>query len=139
MSKSIPLSPKHGVNPMIPTCFFCGQEKNMIAFMGKLPGDAEAPKYGWLYGDYEPCDECQAKWKQGVVLIEANTVPNFDNQPPIQKNTYPTSRYIVIKEGGLSIFTDSVADELREKRLAFMTPEVFQQLRDFVGDHKEEK
>ena len=37
MSKSIRLSPAHGVNPTIPICFWCGNEKNEIALMGKLP------------------------------------------------------------------------------------------------------
>lgn len=30
----IKLSPKYGVNPTIPVCFWCGKEKNEIALMG---------------------------------------------------------------------------------------------------------
>lgn len=42
---SIKLSPKHGVNPTIPVCFFCGKPKNEIALMGRMGGkeDIEAP------------------------------------------------------------------------------------------------
>lgn len=51
-NKTIKFSPKHGLNPTIPVCFFCGQQKNEIAFMGRLAGDAEAPRN--LILDYEP-------------------------------------------------------------------------------------
>lgn len=137
MARNIPLSPKHGVNPMIPKCFFCGKEKNMIAFMGKLPGDAEAPRSGWLAGDYEPCDECSAKWKTGVVLIEANTIPSFDNQPPVQEGVYPTGRYIVVKESGMRIFEESVAEEMRKKHLGFVEHELFQKIFKMAKGSKE--
>lgn len=33
---SIELSPKYGVNPTIPVCFWCGKEKNEIALMGRV-------------------------------------------------------------------------------------------------------
>lgn len=32
---SIKVSPKYGVNPTIPVCFFCGKPKNEIALMGE--------------------------------------------------------------------------------------------------------
>ena len=58
---SILLSPKHGVNPTIPVCFWCGREKNEVALMGYLKGrggeDIAAPMH--MVIDYEPCDECR--------------------------------------------------------------------------------
>ena len=33
--KNIKISPKHGLNPLIPKCFFCGKEKNEIAILGR--------------------------------------------------------------------------------------------------------
>ena len=36
--------------------FWCGKERGELALLGKLPGDAEAPKNVVL--DYEPCDCC---------------------------------------------------------------------------------
>lgn len=59
MSDDITLSPKHGVNPCIPLCAFCGEEKNQIALLGKLRDDKEAPKYAVI--DAEPCDNCKDK------------------------------------------------------------------------------
>lgn len=117
MSKSIPLSPKYGVNPTIPCCAWCGQPKNEIALMGRMSrkktvrnawggqstviedNDMEAPKNIIL--DYEPCDDCREKWSMGVVVLEATTRRPEPYRPPIQKSgedeIYPTMRYVVIK------------------------------------------
>ena len=97
--KGITLSPKHGVNPCIPICCWCGKEKNEIALLGKLKGDAEAPRSAIL--DYEPCDYCLEKFKLGVVLIEVTDVQPSDKRPPISSQNdmkvYPTFRYSIIK------------------------------------------
>lgn len=97
--KGIKLSPKHGVNPCIPICCWCGKEKNEIALLGKLKEDAEAPRNAVL--DYEPCEECQAKFNMGVVLIEVTKNQPNENVMPIQEQygipLYPTFRYSVIK------------------------------------------
>lgn len=63
----IPISKKHGVNPTIPLCFFCGEEKNEVALLGKLPDDAEAPRNCVL--DMEPCGTCAERRKTHVHLI----------------------------------------------------------------------
>ena len=36
MSRNIILSPKYGVNPTIPVCFWCGEQKPEIALMGRV-------------------------------------------------------------------------------------------------------
>lgn len=64
---SILLSKKHGVNPAIPVCFFCGEEKNEVILAGKMKYDAEAPKHAvW---DKKPCDKCRELMEMGVMLI----------------------------------------------------------------------
>lgn len=101
MSKGIKLSPKHGVNPCIPVCFFCGEEKNEIALLGKIGGrneDLEAPRKAVL--DYVPCEECQKKFAQGVLLIEVTNSPEYIGLP-ITENAYPTGRYVVVKPEAL--------------------------------------
>lgn len=102
MSKGIKLSPKHGVNPCIPRCFWCGKEKNQIAFLGRIDReDSEAPMSAVL--DYEPCDECKVAQSQGVTLIEAvYSIPDSEKRPPISRDengrlVYPTGRYAVMK------------------------------------------
>ena len=105
MSKnSIKLSPKHGLNPCIPVCFFCGKEKNEIALLGHI-GDGRkgedilAPVNAVL--NYEPCDECKEKFVKGVLLIEVTTSPEV-NKMPIAFNAYPTGRFVVVKPKALN-------------------------------------
>lgn len=97
---SIKISPKHGVNPTIPLCFFCGKQKNEIALMGKMKGDIEAPKN--LVLDYEPCEHCKEEWSKGVALIELSQVPPQKGMPHVRVvegvPMYPTSRVLVITE-----------------------------------------
>ena len=69
MSKkdSILLSPKYGVNPSITHCECCGKEIG-IALLGRLKGDAEAPKDIAM----GLCDDCQSVIDQdGLIVIEA--------------------------------------------------------------------
>lgn len=94
MSKGIKISPKHGLNPTIPVCFWCGKQKNEIALMGRMTDDIEAPKNMVL--DYVPCEECQNHMAMGVAVLEASDHPNTEGQPPMQKGVYPTSRFVVV-------------------------------------------
>lgn len=118
MSKGIEISPKHGLNPTIPVCFWCGKDKNEIALLGRIrekttnrfganvtkrDSDIEAPRKTIL--DYEPCDECMKMWYNGVVVLEVQQTPIMPNQPEIQKGLYPTSRYVVMTvEGADRVF-----------------------------------
>ena len=102
MSKSVTLSPKYGVNPCIPVCFYCGEQKNEIVMLGRIGGkaDLEAPKSAVL--DYEPCEECQKKFAQGVLLIEVTDYPIVQGQPAISQKAYPTGRYSVVRPEALN-------------------------------------
>lgn len=107
MARNITLSPKHGLNPTIPVCAWCGEAKNEVALLGKIKGtdDAQAPMHCVL--DYEPCEHCKEKWSQGVVVLEATTRRPTPYRPPIQKNgndeIYPTMRFVVIKSEAAEI------------------------------------
>ena len=86
---SIKLSEKHGVNPSMSICFFCGGEKNEIVLPGKLKGDKEAPRQGvW---NYEPCESCKKYMKEGVLISVVK-----DGSDP--KNPHRTGRMLVIKD-----------------------------------------
>ena len=118
MSKGIEVSPKHGLNPTIPVCFWCGKDKNEIALLGRIrektknryganvtkqDSDIEAPSR--MVIDYEPCDECMKMWDSGVAVIEAQETPIMPNQPEIQKGIYPTGRFAVVTvEGADRVF-----------------------------------
>ena len=111
MSKGITLSPKHGVNPTIPICFWCGKEKNEIALMGLVKerdpqtgavrgSDVKMPMHVIL--DYEPCDCCKEQFSKGVQLIECS-YSRPDERPALSKDenyreVYPTGRTVVLTE-----------------------------------------
>lgn len=87
MSKdSITLSPEHGLNPTMPVCYLCGEEKGEIALTG-LAGDRAAKKMGRSDGqmpmrcciDKEPCDKCQGYMKQGIIIIGVEDGESGDN------------------------------------------------------------
>lgn len=98
MSKSIRVSKKHGLNPCIPICPFCGQEKNELALLGYIKGDKEAPKSAII--NLEPCDTCKENWKKGVPLIRVSHACPAEGMPPISKPdgkpVYLTGNYVVI-------------------------------------------
>lgn len=95
MGNSIRLSEKHGVNPTMGVCFWCGQSTNEIAMLGRLKGDVEAPRQMVL--SLTPCDECEAKFSQGSLVIEVE--PSNGEVFEIVKGTSPTGRHVVLKEG----------------------------------------
>lgn len=115
MSKSIPLSPKHGVNPTIPVCAWCGEHKNEIAFMGRIKTDIrgedpKAPMYTVL--DYEPCDKCKEQWSKGVTVISVTTQRPTPYRPPIQvqkdgTELYPTMRMVVVRPESINRILDN--------------------------------
>lgn len=70
MGKDITISKKHDLNPSITVCPICGKEK-VIALLGHIKGDKEAPRY--IQGDI--CDECKAKVaddKCFVIAVDEN-------------------------------------------------------------------
>lgn len=80
---TIILSPKHGVNPSITHCECCGKEIG-IALMGKLKGDAEAPRDVYM----GLCDDCQKVIDQGGVMVIE--VKDGEKSP----NPYRTGRIV---------------------------------------------
>lgn len=97
------LSDKHGLNPCINVCFFCGKDKEVLV-LGKLKGDAKAPKR--VVFNYVPCKDCAAKMKTGRVVIEVSTKDN--GMPPIMQGAWPTGRWCVISEDSAAkLFKDT--------------------------------
>ena len=98
MSKksSILLSPTHGVNPSVTHCEICGKEIG-VALLGKLKGDAEAPRDIAM----GLCDDCQKVIdQQGLMIIEVR-----DGETG--KNPYRTGRIVgITKEAKERTFKD---------------------------------
>mgnify|MGYP007061822895 CR=1 FL=1 len=76
------LSEKHGLNPAICCCYFCGEPKNQIILTG-AKGDrwakengfpsGEMPMHIMLAGDLEPCDKCK---ERGIAIAEVESNEN---------------------------------------------------------------
>lgn len=104
---SIKLSPAHGVNPSLPVCFWCGEDKGDVLLLGKLKNDAKAPMRA-VY-DLDPCEKCAQQWNKAVVIFETTYDPSVSNSMPISKDdkgewVYPT--------GGLVGITADAANRL---------------------------
>lgn len=125
---SIKVSKKHGVNPSLDVCFWCGEAKGIL-LMGALKNDAEAPRNSLT--NYEPCDKCRAQFDQGVWLAEVNEHPNIENQFPIQNegstSLYPTGRYIVVSHR----FAENAFNVKIESK-AFLDKEAFDSLMSHI-------
>jgi len=95
-SKSITLSPKHGVNPSITHCECCGKEIG-IAMFGKLKGDKEAPKDVAM----GLCNDCQKVIdQQGLMIIEVRDGESGNNP-------YRTGRLVgITKDAKERMFKD---------------------------------
>lgn len=112
----IPISEKHGVNPCIPICFWCGKEKNEIALLGKLKGDVEAPMHAVI--NYEPCDDCKAIMDQGVTFAES------------EDGKTPTGRFFILKKESARTFIsrcfhDVDVETIMSLGRVYLEPEAF--------------
>ena len=128
MSNSITLSPKYGVNPTIPVCFWCGKEKNEVALMGRMGDgrkheDFEAPRHMVL--DFEPCEEWTRGMALGFTVIEATTTPNSRSSVEIQQGVYPTGRFVVLKTEAAARIFDGIDTKVGK---AFLDTQVFTQI-----------
>lgn len=129
MNDSIKISPKHGINPTIPRCFFCGKEKPMIALLGQIDrADSQAPRSCVI--DYEPCEECKEKMNQGITLIEVSETPLPDERPEILQDFYPTGRWCVVSEEFLCkhLKENVPLHDIIEKKVAFVEEPTIQLL-----------
>ena len=136
MGKSIRLSERHGVNPTLCLCFWCGEEDGSLALLGRIgAGDLEAPHRACL--NYDPCDACKEKWDSGITLLEVVPISESDN-PPIFKGCEHafTSRFIVTSDRlAAKLFNDgSAVANMMEKRKAYLPVDAFSMVLKILGD-----
>lgn len=84
---------KHGVNPSLSKCFFCGEVHEIILF-GLLPEDKEAPREIVL--SYDPCEKCRELFSTGCLFIGVSEKPLHEGHLPIQEGFFPTGSYALI-------------------------------------------
>ena len=114
MSKDLILSPKHGVNPSVLHCECCGKDYG-VALLGKLKGDAEAPRD--IYQGF--CDDCQKVVDQkGLIIIEVRDGETGNNP-------YRTGRLVgITKDARERMFKDI------ESSICYMEHSMFSQMFD---------
>ena len=132
MSKSIKLSPNHGVNPTIPMCFWCGKDK----LLGKIDRkDSEAPRK--LIMDYEPCDKCKELFSKGVHVIGVTEKPIIEGMFPIVDDgkitLYPTGSMFVATEDWTERFLkaneqEGMIEEVLKKKVFIMPDEIVNEI-----------
>ena len=114
------LSPKHGVNPSINVCFYCGKPKEVL-LLGRLKGDKEAPRQAVF--DMEPCDECRSWMEQGIIFISVR-----DGETN-RTNPHRTGGWAVIKEKAVqSILPKNIFEKARKARFVFIEDTVWEHL-----------
>lgn len=126
----IRLSEKHGVNPMLVNCFWCGEAMG-VATLGKLKDDAEAPSHAVI--NYDPCDTCAENFKQGIVIICVTDQPTIPGQPAVTaKNgvvSYPTGTHAVVTVASVRrIFLPGKAEEIISAGKILVDKEIYYKL-----------
>jgi len=115
MSNSIRLHKKYGVNPTIPKCYVCGEDKNELALLGAAYKE-EAPIHMCI--DKTPCDKCLEYTKQGIIMISVRDGESGDNP-------YRTGGWVVVKEDAALRL---IPKEKLEKRILFVEDKVWDKI-----------
>lgn len=119
MSRHIRLSPKHGVNPSLSLCYYCGREKNEVVLPGFLTGDVQAPHAAvWTR---EPCEACKGHMAAGVILIEVS------ESHPVQGEPTRTGGFAVVRDEAIRRLVNdpALAAQIIRKRVCFMPTEAW--------------
>lgn len=126
MSRNIRLSKKHGLNPTIPQCWYCGGAHNMICLTGER-GEAAARKLGRedgempktaLFSDIlEPCEECRKKGGIGVVEVGKDGKSPTGNRWLVTEEAierlHPDEEAVAaIKEDGVMLISTTLSKEV---------------------------
>ena len=136
MSNNIKVSPKHGLNPTIPICFWCGKEKNEVALMGKIDKqDSKAPRK--MITNYEPCDKCKELFSAGVHVIGVTEEPITKGMFPIVSDgkiqLYPTGSMFVAKEDWVKRFLtanegEDMIEEVLSKKILILPDKIVSEI-----------
>jgi len=116
----IRVSEKHGVNPSLGVCFYCGEDDGTVVLPGRLKNDAQAPhKAVWTR---DPCSKCQGYMNQGVILIEVDEKKTVDHSDP-----YRVGGFAVVRDEAIEKIFDppELVKDILRKRIAFITTETW--------------
>lgn len=101
----------------IPTCFFCGRDKNEIIMNNTLTPfhKRKVEEDHGKYIDFQPCSECAEYMKQGIILVSIR-----DGEK--SKNPYRTGNYAVVKEEAIKNWIEDkdLAKRICQVRFCFI-------------------
>jgi hypothetical protein len=129
--KSMPnirLHPKYGVNPTIPTCFYCLEPKDEVALLGaaskRITGQDEAPMHGPVF-DKEPCSQCAEWMERGIILIGVDEEKSTDMEKP-----WRTGSMVVVSDDWVrrTIHPAELRDGILRRRATFVVNEIVSKL-----------
>jgi hypothetical protein len=132
------MSKKHGINPSMTQCFYCGEAKDIILVGSAtkklkeagvdVSDDGKMPMLAGVF-DIIPCDDCKEYMEQGIILISVR-----DGAKGI--SPYRTGGWVVIKEDAFqrafnpeAISDQSIVESICKSRWAFLEDTVW----DAVG------
>lgn len=130
--KPLRLHPEHGVNPTIPTCYFCNKPKNEVALLGAAY-KGQAPMH--LCIDKQPCEECAGWMTQGVIFCSVRDGESGENP-------YRTGKWCVIKAEAVERWHDldpGKKEHILKARFCFIEDKVWATLGLPVGDRDNRK
>ena len=115
-------------------CFFCQREINE-----HKPENTIA--------NYKICDECLEVMNEGITLIAVTEKPIYSEQYPICKydtgrefkTFYPTGEWAVFSEETIRLFFDEKADNIINKKITFIDPTVFTEIKNIYSTLKVKK
>lgn len=112
---SVRLHREHGLNPTIPICIFCGEDRNELVLLSAAYKD-EAPRH--MVMDLKPCDKCEEMLKTHIAFIE------------VDGDGKPTTRVVSVKEEVVNsiIKGEELLKDMRKKRMCYVPREDFDQM-----------
>ena len=135
---NVRLHPKHGINPTMPVCLWCGEDHGTIALLGAAyPG--EAPHRMIL--DDEPCEKCAAIMAKGITIREANTKPVSSAREVNLGAKDWTGRWCVVSEAFIrrNFQPESLVEQILKRKIAVMDEGTYARLMaDFAAAEKQE-
>lgn len=117
---SVTLHPKHGLNPTLTVCAFCGEDTGEIVLLGAAY-KGEAP-HRMCIDTMTPCKACKANMAMGIAFIEVET----------QNKGWAPRRWTVITreaaERILVIAPTALRNAIMEKGMALMEPKEYEKV-----------
>lgn len=112
-SNSIRLSPKHGLNPSLMVCYYCGEEYG-IALPGLLKHDTQAPRS--CVWDMTPCPSCYGYMREGVILICVSK-----DSDPNDRNPWREGPWCVVSDAAIKrMVNEPLASQIVKSRFALV-------------------